>query len=1034
MPLSQVLDPDVTYREAAEAGLVSSESRAPSQCAMDQDRADGGRLIPPDAEASNSVFMTTRAAGPFLLLRNAGRPILFALLAAVILVMATPSAAHAAFGVQSFSATTLQSDGTTLFTQAGGHPPFGVTAFTIKTVGGLPDGGFPGGVLKNIHVDIPPGVLANPESLPKCTSPTPIIATCGVGSQIGTTTILALVNVSPAVTVPITVPVFNMEPEVGQVSDFAFSLGASAPRVDIVGGIRDTTDYGATYDITGLSGTPPVMGSSLTFWGVPADHTTGGSPNPFVTTPTFCGPPYTTKLTLESQTGATATASDTTPTGATGCDQVPFDPTITVTPGTTKRDSPTGGSVNLQVPSLQNPTGLESSHVKTTAIALPEGASLNPSGANGLEACTDAQLAKGTHDPVACPDASKVGTVEIVSPYLADPLTGSLWVGQPLAGDPYRLFLRATGPSGLDVRLKGSVAADPVTGRLTAIFADTPQTPFTDFTLTLNGGPRAVLATPLSCGAAVTTSSITPYSGNAPATPTSSFMVDGDGSGGGCGPSIFTPAFAASTSSSKAAGDTSFAMSVIRQDGQEILSRITLNEPPGLTGRIPAVPLCAAANAAVGSCGESSRIGTVTVAAGAGSEPFSLSGPAYLTGPYNGAPYGMAMVIRALAGPYDLGTVVVRSAIRVDPVDAHLTIDSDAFPTILSGIPLRLRRVDVTIDRAGFLLNGTMCGPHNVFSSIRSVDGANATPSGQINVSDCDKLSFTPTITAITSGRPTAKRGGSLNVVLTQPAGQANMRRVSVQLPKEFSARGTTVSEACLEAVYMADRDKCSAASHVGGAQATTPVLPGTMVGGVWLVAHNGQLPTLEVQLDGAGVNLGLSSFVKYGTGWASTFPLVPDVPVSRFELDLPHGRDGLLGVVGSLCDKRYSMPTTYTAQDGRTRAQTVRLKVEDCPVIVTGSRILTGARAQLTIKVPSGGKLAVTGNGLRAVHRTLKAAGTAHVTVGLTDLGTERLTSSRRRGQALKLTATARFVPKKIKISTGYTTTSKTTQALVLR
>lgn len=956
-------------------------------------------------------------------------------LAAMALIALAPAAAQADFGVQSFSATTLEADGTTLFTQAGGHPSLGVTSFTIKTVGGLPDGGFPGGVLKNIHVDIPPGVLANPESLPKCSSPTPTLATCGPGSQIGVTTILALVSAAPAITAPITVPVFNMEPLPGQVSTFSFSLGVAAPRVDIEGGIRDTGDYGPTYDIRNLSGTPPVMGSTLTFWGVPAEHTTGGSPNPFVTLPTVCGPPYTTKLTLESQTGATATATDTTPTGATGCDKVPFDPTITVTPGTTKRDSPTGGSVNLHVPALLDPDGIESSHVRTTALTLPEGLTLNPSAANGLQACTDAQLGKGTHDPVACPDESKVGTVEIVSPYLADPLTGSVWVGQPQGDDPYRLFLRATGPSGIDVRLKGSVAADPVTGRLTATFADTPQTPFTDFTLTFNGGPRSVLATPLTCGAAVTTSSITPYSGNPPATPTASFTVDGDGSGAACGPTLFTPGFTAGTSSSKAGGNTSFSTGITRADGQQTLGSIRLDEPPGLTGRIPAVPLCPEANAAAGTCPDSSRIGTVTVAAGAGSEPFSLSGPTYLTGPYKGAPYGLAMVIRAVAGPYDLGTVVVRSAIRVDPVDAHLSIDSDALPTILKGIPLRLRSVNVLIDRAGFLLNGTACGPHNVFSSIRSVGGSNATPSSQIAVTGCDTLPFKPVITAVTSGRPTRKRGGSLVVTLKQPDGQANLRRVSVQLPKAFSAQGKTTAQACLEATYLADPNKCGAVSRVGTTTATTPVLPGTMKGNAFLVGHDGRLPSLEVQLNGAGVNIGLSSTIKFGKGYSSTFPAIPDVPVRTFTIKLPQGPNALLGIAGSICRRRISMPTNYTSQDGRTLTQIVRMKVEDCPVLVTGSRQLKNSRAQLRLRVPSGGRLTVSGSGMYRTARTLKkAAGAAHVTVRLTKSGRARLAARRARGLALTLNATVRFVPKRIKTSTGNTTPSRVVKKLVIR
>jgi hypothetical protein len=937
-----------------------------------------------------------------------------------------PGAAHAAFGVQSFSATT-ENDDTTLFTQAAGHPWIGITAFTLNSAGGLPDGG----VLKNIRVEIPPGVIPDPESLPKCASATPTLANCGVATQIGTTTVYALVSQAPPITQPFTVPVFNMEPALGQVSRFAFILPVG-PRVDIEGSVRDTTDYGVVFDIRGLTGAPPVMGATLRFWGVPADHTAGGSPLPFFTTPTFCGPPYTTELTVESQTGATATDSDTTPTGATGCDAVPFTPTIAVAPETTRRDSPTGGSVTLSVPALRDPTGLESSHVKDTVITLPDGMTLNPSAATGLQACTDAQLAKGTHDPVACPDASKVGTVEIVSANLAAPLTGSLWVGQPLDQDPYRLFLRATGPSGLDVRLKGSVAADPLTGRLTATFADTPQTPFTDFTLTFDPGARATLATPRACGPAITSSSIVPYSGQAPATPTASFTVDADGAGAPCGPSLFAPGFGASTSVTQAGADTSFAVGMSRPDGEQLLSRLQVGMPPGLVGRIPAVPLCAESAAATGACGEASRIGTSTVAAGAGTEPFTLSGPVYLTGPYDGAPYGLVFVIRALAGPYDLGTVVVRARIHVDPTDAHLTVDSDALPTILKGIPLRLRRVDVTVDRPGFLLNPTACGQHTVRSSIRSVDGANATPAGQISTGGCDRLSFTPSITAVASGRPTRKRGGSLLVTLTQPAGQMNLRKVSVQLPKEFSARGDTVAEACLEAVYLADPDRCGAVSRVGTVEATTPVLPGTLTGRAWLVGHNARLPTLEVRLAGSGVQLGLSSLIKFGKGYSSTFDNLPDVPVRSFTIDLPQGPNSLLGIAGSLCRKpRLSMPTTFTGQDGRIRTQIVRLRTENCGVTVSSARILRGGRALLAIKAPTGGRLTVTGKGLRRATRTLRRAGTAHLVVRLSSLGARRLHTARRRGNALRLTAAVRLVPTRTIRSA---TISNTRRVLVLR
>ena len=946
---------------------------------------------------------------------------------ALVLAAVLPSAAQA-FGVSNFRAQTLEADGTTLYTQAGGHPPLGVTSFTLnQSTPGLPDGD-----LKNVRVDVPPGLIPNPEAVPKCALADPTL--CPLATRVGSVDIVAAVRPLPIALPLPTLPVYNMVPPAGKVSDFAFGAPLLAPRIDIIGGVRDTSDYGVYFTISDLATTPAVISNTLTFWGIPADHGTGAPRKPFLTNPTFCGPPQTTHLAVEDHDGNTATASDTTPTGATGCDQVPFDPSVTVTPGTTKRDSPTGGTVDVHVPQSLNPDGIESSHVKDTNVTLPEGATINPSAANGLQACTDAQLAKGTHDPVGCPDASKIGTVEITSPALSAPLTGSVWVGTQQADDPYRIFLQATGPMGLDVRLKGSARPDPVTGRLTATFADTPQVPFTDFKLSLNGGPHATLATPLACGPAKTSSTLVPYRGGAPGTSTSTFTVDADGAGGACPASTpFTPAFAAATTALQAGGDTGFTVDVNRDDGQKTLGAISITEPPGFTGRIPAVPRCAESDAAAGTCPAASRIGTSTVTAGAGSDPFKVSGPVYLTGPYKGAPYGLSVVVRAIAGPYDLGTVVVRAAIRVDRDDAHLTVDSDPLPTILKGVPLRLRHVNVTIDRKGFLLNPTACGPHDIVSNLRSVDGASVTPGSRFTISGCDKLKFTPTIKASTSGRPTRNRGGSLTVTLTQPAGEMNMKRVSVQLPKPFSAQGRTTALACLDTVYNVDPDKCGPVSKVGTAEATTPALPTPLTGNAWLVGHNARLPTLEVRLNGSGVELRQSAIVKYGTGYASTFGQIPDVPVSSFKIDVPQGAHALLGIAGSICNKKYSMPVNYTGQDGRVRVQIVRLNVEDCPVIIKSARSLRGRRAKLVVKAPSAGRLTVIGGGIRGAKHTFKKAGIVGITVKLSKTGARRLARSRK--HVVKLNAVARFVPKKVRLSTGkFTTKSRASRKVTIR
>ncbi len=910
-------------------------------------------------------------------MRGDVRGLLMATGLAVLASFLVPSAASAAFSIGGFSATTVKADGS-IYTQAGGVPDRGITTTTFS---GNP---LAGEVVRNLRVDVPPGVITSIASVPTCDSA--IAATCPTASRIGETTLFVSDGVNPPFTVG-PLPLYNMTPPPDRISEFAFSLPTN-PRVEILGGVRWSEDYGTYFELNDIpapgGGNPIILSTTLTFYGNPADHVVGGTNAPFVRLPTYCGPPYTTKVTAEAWNGAVATATDTTPSGATGCDQVPFSPSLSVTPSTTQRDSSAGANITLNLPDVSDPAQIGQSHVRDTAVTLPDGMTINPSVANGLQTCTDAQFGKGTTNPVACPGAAKVGTSRIVSAAVPLPLTGSVWLGEPQPGNQYRLFLQATG-AGVDTRLIGSATADPQTGRLTTTFADTPQTPFTEFTISMTAGPRAVFATPLACGPGQGTSTLTPWSGQANGTPSATTApFDADGAGGACAGTPFAPGFAASTSSTLAAGDTSFTAGVTRPDGQQFLSRLSVTQPAGLVGRIPLVPQCSDAAASAGTCGDASRVGTASVLAGAGSDPFPLSGPAYLTGPYKGAPFGLAMVIRALAGPYDLGTVIVRAGITINPLTAAITVDSDALPTILGGIPLRLREVKVTVDRQGFLINGTACGPQTAGGSSTSTTGTTSAATATVQVTACDRLSFTPTISATTGGRPTSKRGASLFVTVAQPAGQVNIRQVSVQLPKGYSARGTTVQQACLRTTFDADPSKCPAASRVGTANAATPTLPFQLPGTAYLVARNAALPTLEVLLSKDLVNLHLSSLIAFDKRYISTFQNLPDVPVTTFQLDQPQGPSSSLAWTGAdICSRPLSMPTTFVGWDGRKLSRTARLTAVNCPVKIRAVRGLRGGRARVTLRIPSAGKLTLSGKGLRTTVRTFsKAASAATVTV----------------------------------------------------
>jgi hypothetical protein len=940
-------------------------------------------------------------------------------LLATLVVAATP--AHAAFGVDQghFSAGVFQSDHTTVVTQAGAHPFEGVTEFTFNA-NGL---GVPVENVKDIRVDLPPGLISNPQATPLCTN----ISSCPADTQIGTEELTAVLTLVPTT---VKVPIYNMQPAADQVSDFAFAVPLLAPRTDIIGGVRDTGDSGLFFTISNVANLAPLGGvasSKLTFWGVPsaAAHDAergqtclpvcigGGTAvthtnKPFLSLPTQCAGVQRTTLTVDSWQGSHDTATFDTPVGATGCASVPFNPSISVTPGTTQADEPTSAAVDLHVPQSSTAATLATAHVKDVTVTLPDGMTINPAAANGLDACSDAAFGKGTHNAITCPAGSNIGTVSISTPVLPSPLTGLVYLGQPLPDDPYRLFVEAHG-FGLTIRLAGSVHPDPQTGRLTATFKDTPQVPFEHFTLTFNGGPAATLATPLACGTATTTSALTPYSGQPDATPSSAFTVDADGAGGACAPTPFNLGFAAGTQDHRAGAFSPFTVDVTRDDRQNFLSRLSIRQPPGMLGVLSSVPLCGEADAAPGSCPEASRIGTSSVKSGAGPAPFALSGPVYLTGAYGGAPYGLSIAIRALAGPFDLGTVVVRAAIHVDSTDSHLTIDADPLPQILQGIPLRLREVSVLVDRPGFIFNPSTCDPLEIHGTLTAVDGTVQEAASPFQATGCADLPFSPTLSALADGKTSAANGAGFKVTLKQPPGQANVKSVSVQLPKRLTARGSTVTGACPEATFKAGPAGCGNA-QVGSVNAVTPLLSGPLNGPVYLVAHASGLPTLEALLQGQGLNIDLTGTIAFAAaGLNSTFAAVPDVPITSFVLDLPKGPHSALSATKGLCGGGLTMPTTIIGQNGARIARATPISVTGCGIKILRARVKK-ATVTLTVQVSQLGTLSGRGKGLRKGSRKVTKGGNVALKLHLSKYGKQLRSRRHRAHRHLKVPITVRL------------------------
>ncbi len=670
-------------------------------------------------------------------------------------------------------------------------------------------------------------------------------------------------------------------------------------------------------------------------------------------TPTNCVQPATTTLQVDSygDPGHFLTYTSTLP-PSTGCEKAPFNPSIAITPDTTQADAPVGDTINVGLPQSSDPNGLVSSDLRRAVVTFPAGASISPSAANGLEACTDAEFGAGSDTPASCPAGSLIGTTSVKSPLLDNPLTGYVYVGSPPAPpaspNPFRVFQEIKG-YGLDIKLQGSVAADPTTGQLTATFDNLPQLPFSSFTLKLNGGPAAPLANPPTCGPATTTTALSPWSGQPDSTPFSTFNADWDGAGAPCpASSPFAPGFSAGTTNAAAGGFSPFTLMFSRQDREQSLAGISVQMPPGLLGVLRGVVQCPEPEASQGTCGPESLIGHTTVAAGPGPNPFDIGGEVFLTGPYMGAPFGLSVVVHAVAGPFDLGLVIVRASIAVDPHDAHLIITSDPLPQIIDGIPLRLRTINVTADRAGFTFNPTDCNPSAVNATITSAQGASVPASSRFQVGGCAALPFDPAFTVSTQAKTSKANGASLTVKVTSSPGQANIAKVDLQLPKALPSRLTTLQKACTEAQFNTNPAGCPPASVIGMAKAITPVLSVPLTGPAILVSHGGAaFPDVEFILQGQGVTVVLDGQTQIKKGITySHFDTVPDAPISSFETVLPQGPDSVLaantktGPNGTFCGTSLVLPTTITGQNG------VQIR-ESTPIKVTGCAAKPLTRAQ---------------------------------------------------------------------------------------
>jgi hypothetical protein len=842
------------------------------------------------------------------------------------------------------------------------------------------------GDAKDVEVNLPRGLIVNPNvTSVKCTeAELETKASQGGGCPSASAVGVSIPFISQFGE-EISSAIYNMVPPPGVAAEFGVDPGEVGLIYHIFGRARTGEDYGLTGEVTDLTEKLSVFGAKLVFWGDPTaeshdayrgvcasagkvlkeveeEYVKDGQPQfanfdfncplagggrtgqPLLTMPSSCiGEELATTMDVSSWQepsnviGPPAANTTSKSPAVTGCDKLRFDPSLDIRPSSegVAAEAPSGLNVDLRFPQ-QETEELAEANLKTAVVTLPAGFAVSPSAADGLGACTPAEIGLHNANRPSCPDSSKIGEAEVTTPLLETPLKGAVYLAQQetFEGALIALYLVVEGQGAL-VKLGGTVALDPNTGQITATFEDNPQLPFSDLKLKFFAGPRAPLVTPSTCGTYAVSSQLTPWSSSTPFEPAlHSFSVEQ-----GCN-HAFSPSFSAGTTTIQAGAYTPFSLTLSRQDGEQRFGGVRVTMPPGLLANLKSVPQCPEPQASKGECGPQSLIGESTAAAGPGPDPFWVKGgKVYLTGPYGGDPFGLSVVVPAVAGPFDLGNVVARAGIGVDPHTAQAIVTSSV-PTIKDGIPLDVRTINVTIDRPGFVFNPTDCAQLSVTGTLESTIGTKVGVSSPFDVANCAALPFKPSFAASTPAKTSKAKGAGLKVKVGSGTGQANISKVRVTLPKQLPARLTTLQKACTETVFNANPAQCPMASVVGTATAVTPVLAHPLTGPAYLVSHGGAaFPDLVFVLQGEGIKLYLDGNTNIKKGiTTSTFNSVPDAPISTFETIFPEGPHSVLATnipvkaKGSMCQLKLTMPTTITGQNGAVKAQTTRVAVTGCP------------------------------------------------------------------------------------------------------
>ena len=847
-------------------------------------------------------------------------------------------------------------------TQAGGHPDFWLEFDIDNRVDPqMKDPSDPSKAhpcacndAKDIVVNLPPGFIGNPHATPRCTAKEFAFNECPIDSQVGLATPTGCLGASLCASFPN--PIYNLVPPPDEAGLTGFKIILFDAPVYTFLTARTGSDYGLRATVRGAERVFPIPNHLQVIWGVPADPihdamrfekscilictpplappTTGYPSNspliPFLSNPTACGEPLESSIDILAYDGGRTHATAPWP-ATTGCAQIDFNPSLAAKPTTTSADTASGVDVVLTVPQTLSPTVPSPSSIRATTVKFPPGFSINPNAADGKTSCSDAAARFGTEEQAQCPEFAKVGTLDIHSAVLPGVLPGAVYLGDPLPGNRYRLFLVADG-FGLHIKLPGQAILDRQSGQITVSFKDLPQTPFEKLDMHLFGSERGILATPTRCGTYPVESTFTPWNDELPDQKATQFFTIDSGPGNTPCPGAsrpFAPTFKATSAGNTAGSFEPYGVDIARADGDQFLTGLNVATPPGFSGKLAGVPYCPDASVAAVSnplysglsemgssvCPAASQVGTVVAGAGAGSRPLYQDGKLYLAGPYKGAPLSLLVVVPAVSGPYDLGNIAVRVAVHVDPVTARVSTVSDPLPQIIEGIPLRVRSIRVNVNRPNFALNPTNCLSLSSLADIFGDEFGQVRRSTHFQVANCANLKFGPRLGLKLRGATKRTGHPALQAVLRAEPGEANIGRTVVTLSHNTLIDNAHIRTICTRVQFAADA--CPAAARYGRATAHSPLLDNPLSGPVYLRSSDNPLPDLVADLRGQ-INVELSAKVDAKNGrLRTTFANVPDVPVRKFVLRMQGGDKGLIVNSENLCRRDNRARAVLVGQNG---------------------------------------------------------------------------------------------------------------------